>query len=335
MKIQRCSSNPIITPGKFSWRKATVFNPAAIIENDKFYLYERTGGNLRPFKCYIGLMSSDDGIHFSHVTPEPVITPDMFGFPYGSVQDPRIVKIDGLFYLTYALRPCAMSYHPTGLGVPESTRPEYPDGWGKPEHYLTRSGIMVSEDMIHFRQVAYTTPLDINDRDNVLFPEKIKGKFVLLRRPEEYIGEKYGTHAPSMWITYSDDLVHWDEPKVIAKPELPWEGKKIGASAPPIRTDKGWLVLYHGVDAENIYRVGAMMLDLDNPEKIIGRTKSFIMQPEEYYEKFGLFIPNVVFPTANVVKDGLVYIYYGCTDTSIGLATVPLTELVDFVMAGM
>ena len=100
---------------------------------------------------------------------------------------------------------------------------------------------------------------------------------------------------------------------------------------PPIRTSKGWLTLYHGVDKDNVYRAGAMLLDLEKPEKVIARAKSPILEPQEYYEKFGLFIPNVVFPTGNVVKDGLLHIYYGCCDTAISLATVPLDELVDFV----
>jgi len=331
MKIKRCSENPIITPGKYDWRAVTVFNPAVLYENGRFYLYERTGGNLRPFKCYIGAMESEDGVHFRHMNSEPAVTPEMFGFPFGSVQDPRIVKLDGRYYMTYALRPCAMGYNPTGLGVPESYKPDYPDGWGTPEHYLTRSGIAVSDDLLHFKPLCYTTPLDINDRDNVLFPEKINGKYVLLRRPEEYIGERYGTDRAGMWITYSDDLMAWSEPKLIAKPEEDWEYKKIGASAPPLRTDKGWLTLYHGVDSQNIYRVGAMLLDPENPEKIVARAKGFIMEPEEYYEKFGLFIPNVVFPTGNIIKDGLLYIYYGCCDTAIGMATVPVEELLDFI----
>ena len=113
-----------------------------------------------------------------------------------------------------------------------------------------------------------------------------------------------------------------------------WEGTKIGAAGSPIKTEKGWLLLYHGVDKKSIYRVGALMLDLDNPQKVIARTKNFIMEPETYYERFGLVIPNVVFPTANVVKDGLLYIYYGCCDTCIALATVPLDELVEHTMSG-
>ena len=103
-------------------------------------------------------------------------------------------------------------------------------------------------------------------------------------------------------------------------------------STPPIRTDKGWLVLYHGVDEDIVYRVGAMLLDLEQPEKIIARTHHFIMEPETYYEKFGFQIPNVIFPTGNVVKDGLLYIYYGVTDTAIALATVPLDELVEHIL---
>jgi beta-1,2-mannobiose phosphorylase / 1,2-beta-oligomannan phosphorylase len=334
LKFTRCKENPIITPGKYDWRAVTVFNPAVIYENDKFYLYERAGGNLRPFKCYIGLLESEDGVHFTHVKDKPVLTPDMFGFPYGSIQDPRIVKLDDLYYITYALRPCAMSYHPTGLGVPDSTIPEYPEGWGKPEHYLTRSGIAVSEDLINFKQLCYTTPLDINDRDNILFPEKVNGKYVLLRRPEEYIGEKYNTNVPGIWICYSDNLIDWSEPKLIAVPEQEWECAKIGGATPPLRTEKGWLTLYHGVDRDRVYRVGAMLLDLENPEKVVARAKNFVMEPEEYYEKFGLFIPNVVFPTGNIIKDGLLYIYYGCADTSISLATVPVEELLEYILKG-
>jgi predicted GH43/DUF377 family glycosyl hydrolase len=331
MKITRCKENPIVVPGKYDWRRVAVFNPAVLYDNGKFYMFERAAGRLRPFKCVFGALESADGIHFTHRAAEPVITPDMLGFPFGSIQDPRIVKIGSLYYLTYALRPCAMGYNPTGLGVPESFRPDYPDGWGKDADYLTRSGILVSDDLLHFTQVGYTTPLDINDRDNILFPEKIGGKFVLLRRPEEYVGPQYGTDRASLWLARSCDLLSWSEPELVAAPKEEWEYKKIGWSAPPMKTEKGWLTLYHGVDRENVYRVGAMLLDRDNPAKVVARSKSFIMEPEEYYEKFGLYIPNVVFPTANVVKDGLVYIYYGCTDTCIGLATVPLEELLDFV----
>ncbi|WP_145946442.1 glycosidase [Paenibacillus sp. Y412MC10] len=335
MKITRHPENPIVVPGIYSWRKVTVFNPAVIMDNDKFYMIERTAESLTPCKNVLGLLESEDGVHFTHVKDEPIITPDMLGFPYGSVQDPRIVKIEGTYYLNYALRPCAMSYYPTGSGVPERSIPSYPDGWGEEEgHWLTRSSILKSDNLLDWEFVSDTTPLDINDRDNILFPEKINGKYYLLRRPEEYVGEAYGTEKAAMWITSSEDLIHWDEPVLLAKAENPeWESKKIGGSTPPVRTDYGWLVLYHGVDEDTVYRVGAMLLDLEQPEKVIARTKNFIMEPETYYEKFGYQIPNVIFPTGNVVKDGLLYIYYGVTDTAIALATVPLDDLVQHILS--
>ena len=333
MIVTRCAENPIVVPGIYPWRAATVFNPAVLYENGKFTIIERAAGSLRPFHCYLGLLESADGIHFTHVRQEPIVTPADFGFPYGSVQDPRLVKIEGRYYLTYALRPSSYGYSPTGIGKPDEIAPEYPGEWGWRENFMTRSGVMVSEDLVHFRQVAYTTPFEINDRDNILFPEKIGGRFALLRRPEEWIGSEYGTEKPGIWLTYSNDLETWTPPVLIATAREEWEFKKIGGSAPPVRTEAGWLTLFHGVDKDNVYRCGAMLLDLEDPSKVVARGRSFILEPREYYERFGLYIPNVVFPTAAIVKDGLLWIYYGVTDTAICLATVPLDDLVDFVLA--
>ena len=334
MNLTRCKRNPIVVPGIYPWRKATVFNPAVIREGGKFYMIERAAGGLRPFHCFFGLLESDDGVNFTHVKDEPIVTPADLGFPHGSIQDPRLVKIDGKFYLTYALRPASYGYSPTGLGKPDEHAYNYPGVYGDQTMYRTRSGVMESDDLVSWRQIAYTTPLEINDRDNILFPEKIGGKFALLRRPEEWIGPEYGTEKPGMWLAYSDDLIHWTEPKLFATAREDWEFKKIGGSAPPVRTEAGWLTLHHGVDADNVYRCGAMMLDLEDPTKVVGRARSFILEPTEYYEKFGLYIPNVVFPTAAVDVDGLLHIYYGVTDTAICLATVPTADLVDFVMGG-
>jgi predicted GH43/DUF377 family glycosyl hydrolase len=339
MPLVRCPENPIVVPGKYPWRASNVFNPAVIRDQGTFYMVERAAGGLRPFHCYLGLLKSDDGIHFTHVQDTPVFTPADLGFPFGSIQYPRLVKIDDTFYLTYALRPSSYGYAPTGTGKPEEIRYTFPAPHGKPENFLTRSGILESKDLVHWTQVAYTTPFDINDRDNVLFPEKINGKFALLRRPEPPLdGKRFPGAPPSdqagIWICYSDDLKTWSTPKLVATAVTGWEYKKIGGSAPPIKTDAGWLTLYHGVDAANIYRCGVMILDAENPARVVARAKSFILEPQEYYEKFGLYIPNVVFPTGNVVVNGVVYIYYGVTDTAICLATVPLAELIDFALKG-
>jgi predicted GH43/DUF377 family glycosyl hydrolase len=337
MKITRCEHNPIVAPGGFDWRRASTFNPGVVRDDTngrKFYMYERAAGNLRPFQTCIGVLVSDDGVHFAPASPKPVWTGAMMGIPSASVQDPRVVKLDGRFLMVYAMQPYQFDCVPNGTTLPDYFPNHYPE-WEatRTPPMITRSGIAESDDGIHFRQLCFTTPPEIDDRDNVLFPEKIHGKYALLRRPMQYVGPRYGTDLPGIWLSYSDDLLKWSAPKLVAVAEnYEWEGTKIGAAGTPVRTDAGWLVLYHGVCRKSIYRVGALMLDPEDPTKVIGRTKSPIMEPEEYYERVGLVIPNVIFPTGNVVKDGLLHIYYGCCDTCIGLATVPLEDLVRCTM---
>jgi predicted GH43/DUF377 family glycosyl hydrolase len=342
IKIARCPENPIVWPGRYDWRMSNVYNPGVIYEDGRFYMYERASGSLRPHYCSVGMLESDDGVHFRHVSDKPVFTPEMAGSRYGSVQDPRVVRIDGTYYMTFAFRRFAWSVSPTGLGVPESCQTSFPGFDPAVDKNQTRSGIAVSKDRIHWERLCWATPAGSDDRDVILFPEKIGGRFAILRRPIGYVGTDtgHGDEHPSIRISFSEDLMTWTEPEVVARPEFKWEDNRIGGSAPPIRTDRGWLVLYHGVQTVHpptrrvIYRVGAMVLDLADPRKVIARASNFIMEPEAYYERFGLFIPNVVFPTGNVVKDGLLWIYYGACDTSIALATVPLEELVDHVLRG-
>lgn len=331
MAIVRCKDNPIVRPDPLGWRRAATFNPGVVYDNGRVLMYDRAAGTLKPFKTSIGLLESADGIRFRSVRNTPVFSGEMLGYPGGSVEDARVVKIGGIFYMTYALQPYSFDCWPTGTALPDYFPENYPE-WSetKTEPMITRSGIAVSEDGVNFRQLCYTTPPEIDDRDNALFPEKIDGKFALLRRPMQYVGPEYGTSLPGIWISYSDDLTEWSKPELVAVAEnFEWEGTKIGAAATPLKTDQGWLVLYHGVDRSAVYRVGALLLDLNNPQKVIARTKKYIMEPEEYYEKFGLVLPNVIFPTANLIVDHLVYIYYGCCDTCISLATVPLQELLD------
>ena len=332
--FKRCEKNPIVVPGKYEWRKAVTFNPAVIYDDGKFYMLERAAAGLTPFNSCFGLLESEDGVNFTHVKDTPVVTTEnLLGWKYGSIQDPRLVKIDNLFYLLYAARPYSYSLHPTGTGHPSYFMSEYP-GWnGDMKVNMSRSGIAVSEDLINWKQVGFTTPEGLDDRDNILFPEKINGKFVLLRRPQrDSEGNLYKGYKPSIWISYSEDLVEWTEPVLIAEPKYEWEGEKIGGSTPPLRTDKGWLVIYHGVDETSAYRTGAILLDINNPEKVIGRTKVCIMEPEEYYEKVGLVIPNVIFPTGNVIIDDELYLYYGCCDTSIGMAKAKVDDILNAML---
>lgn len=329
MIITRHPQNPIVVPGIYDYRRVSVFNPGVILDNGEFFMYERAAGSLRPFKTSIGLLKSKDGIHFEMASDKPIFTGEMLGFPDGSVEDARVVKIDGKFYMCYALQPYAFDCWPTGIAVPDYYPENYPE-WreNNTEPMITRSGIAVSDDGVHFKQLCYTTPVEIDDRDNALFPEKIGGRFALMRRPMQYVGEEYGTHKPGIWISFSEDLLRWSKTELVATSEEPvWEGLKIGAAATPLKTEKGWLVLYHGVDSNSVYRVGAMLLDLNDPRKVIARTRRPIIEPEFHYEKFGLVINNTVFPTANLIYNGEIFIYYGCCDTCISLATVPVDDM--------
>jgi predicted GH43/DUF377 family glycosyl hydrolase len=331
MKIERYARNPIVIPGKWDWRRVAVFNPAVILDDDGlFYMFERACVSLRPLKCSVGLLKSEDGFRFEHVVDQPVFTPDELGFPLGTIEDPRVVKIDGRYLMTFAHRPFNYHCHPTGIAEPDYVpqKGSFQEGINN-----TRSGIAVSADRLRWEHLGWITPPEVDDRDNVLFPEKINGRYAMLRRPMTYVGDAYGCSGPAMWISYSDDLRTWSEPRLVAGPEQPWEGGKIGAAAPPLRTEAGWLTLFHGVDEHTVYRVGVMLLDGDNPEKVLARSPGFIMEPQAYYEKVGLIIPNVIFPTGNVIKDGLLYIYYGCADTCIAAATVPVEEVLEHVIA--
>ena len=142
MQITRCPENPIVWPGKWDWRRVATFNPGAIIDDDgRFYLFERACVGLRPLKCSVGLLVSDDGFHFEHVYDEPVFTADELGFPLGTIEDPRVVKMDDTYYMTFAHRPYNYNCHPTGIAVPdympqqgeyESGRQKHGPGWRFP-----------------------------------------------------------------------------------------------------------------------------------------------------------------------------------------------------------
>ncbi|MDD3034281.1 MAG: glycosidase, partial [Bacteroidales bacterium] len=196
---------------------------------------------------------------------------------------------------------------------------------------IANSALAITKDFKKWRRLGRITQSHLDDRDVILFPEKINGKYAMLHRPKEWVGEGFGPKYPAVWIRFSNDLLNWDEPSqvLIEGIEGSWE-EKVGGSTPPIKTDKGWFVLYHGVEngGKGYYRVGAMMLDLNDPTKVIARTRNFLMEPEHYYEIEG-FYKGCVFPTGNVVKDGILYVYYGGADKYVGVATADFNELVD------
>lgn len=160
----------------------------------------------------------------------------------------------------------------------------------------------------------------------MLFPRKIGGRYAALHR-----------RWPHIWLAYSNDLLTWREedmaPIYGPRPDNSWDSKSVGSNGVPIETEEGWLLLNHGYDEDHVYRLGVLLLDLEDPTQVIGRPAEPIFWPEEIWELRG-DVPNVVFSCANPVVDGTVYVYYGGADHVVGLATCQLDELLDFALHG-
>lgn len=337
MKLNKCSENPILKAKEGSeWENLCVLNPACVYEDGYFWLFYRAAGDDDKHIISIGLAKSKDGVNFERCFDHPILSPSEGGPEGNGMEDPRVIKMDGIFYMTYASRPS-----PSGkYWLPEVRREDYFRFKPMPEsapkmlkEYNTATYLAMSDDMINWYKCGKITDSRHDDRDVFFFPEKINGKFVMLSRSQNRVGEEYGCDIPSIWISYSDDLLEWDNYKLLCTAKEPWEAKKIGGSTPPIKTDRGWLVLYHGVENKEFgeYKVGALLLDLENPEKIVARTKEPIMVPEYDYETQG-FYSGCVFPTAAVVVDGTLYVYYGAGDKYCCQATCNLNELIDFLV---
>jgi beta-1,2-mannobiose phosphorylase / 1,2-beta-oligomannan phosphorylase len=239
---------------------------------------------------HIRIARSRDGINFN-IDSDPFIFPEDEYESFG-VEDPRITKIDDKYYITYSA--------------------------------VSKYGIVVklaeTRDFVNYKKLGNI--FDTENKDVVIFPEKIGKKYFALNRPVSK-----STGKPIIWIAESENLIDWGNYKVLAETrDNSWDSKKIGAGVPPIRTDRGWLEIYHGVDKNDRYSMGALLLDLDNPEKVIARSKKPILEPCEEYEKNGFF-SNVVFPCGAVKVGEKLYIYYGASDNSIGLAISSIDDI--------
>ena len=336
MKLKKYPKNPIISPRTQSpWESACTCNPAAWYDGTKVQLLYRAGPDDERHPVYLGLAESSDGFRFKRVGRKPVFGPSADGFDAGCIEDPRVVRFGDVFYVIYAARmfppgPYWKNTMPLNAYVPENMKGDTAPAAVK--WNLTRSGLASTTDFRNWSRLGPITRADIDDRDAIIFPEKIGGRFAMLHRPSAWVGPQYGCEKPSIWLSFSNDLLCWHEEHLLAQPAFDWEGCKIGGSTPPIRTDKGWLTLYHGVDSQFVYRTGALLLDLDNPLKILGRTPQPILEPEAEYECNGL-VKNVVFPCGNVVIGDTLFVYYGAADTHCCVATVRLNELLDYILS--
>lgn len=333
MKLKKYDKNPVLSPNpKNPWEELVVCNPGAYYDKGTVYLLYRCSGQDQEHRIHFGLATSKDGYNFTRVSDKPVLSPSVDGIDGGCIEDARITKMGDYFYVTYAFRPFPPGRYWEKPGyMPEMPYKDQKDFPKFTRENLTMSGLLLSRDLRKFIRAGTMTSPDVDDRDVILFPEKINGQFVMFHRPVDWVGKNYGCDKPSIWISFGDDPLQWKTHKLLAVPKFEWESRKIGGSTPPVKTDKGWLVLYHGVGKDNTYRTGAMMLDLKDPSRVIARKPDFILEPEHEYEKKGI-MSNVVFPTGNVVIGKDLFVYYGAGDKCIGVASAPLAELVDDVL---
>ncbi len=327
--IQREASNPVLTPDDVPYPASLVFNAGVIKHNGEYIMIFRNdyGSNSGEWDDFvagkrgcpgfqgtnIGLARSKNGIHWS-VEPKPVF--QLKSTEIHRAYDPRLTVIDGRFYLCFAVD--------TRHGI--------------------RGGIAVSDDLEKFDILHMTVP---DNRNMVMFPEKINGRFVRLERPFPIYGRGGGQHFFDVWLSESPDCVYWGKSDlVLGTEDVSWVNDKIGPASPPLYTDKGWLVIFHGVDKDDArgrngwevswkkrYSAGVMLLDLKDPRKRIGMAEKPLIVAEADYEISGGFRNNVIFPCGNILEDdGTVKIYYGAADTYVCLATAKLNDLLDMCL---
>ena len=294
IKLERITDQPILKPKPHhEWEAAAVFNCAAIEDNGLVYMIYRatditSNGSEGVYINNFGLAISKDGVSFNRLE-DPILINDVDQELRGP-EDPRIVKMGDTFYMMY-----------TGYGG------RFPGDY--------RICLATSKNLVDWERRGIM--LDESNKDASLFPEKINGRYVMFHR-----------RPPNIWLTYSDDLRTWTDHKLVMEQldDNEWEAEKIGIGGPPIKTDQGWFLIYHGVSKNKVYSLGAALLDLDDPSKVIARQAEPILVPELDWEING-YVPNVVFSCGQALIDDEIYVYYGGADTVIGVAKMKLKDI--------
>lgn len=302
-KLERYSPLPIMIPDPTSsWENVNVFNPSVIHVGGLFHMHYRAEG--ADWVSRIGYGVSADGVHFNRLR-EPVLIPENERESRG-VQDPRVTEIEGTFYMTYT----AWSPYIKGVAC----------AGGNITPMIARSG-----NLITWERVGSIVSFEDN-KDHVLFPRKHKGRFLAFHRRRPYV-----------WIALSDDLKTWREEDMRQvfgpRKDAWWDNLSVGVNGVPIETKHGWLVFYHAYDMEKVYRISVLLLDLEDPSKVLHRPEEPIFWPEEVWEVRG-DVPNVVFSNANIRVGDTVYVYYGGGDHVIGLATCRFDDLLEYARSG-
>lgn len=314
--MQRYSGNPILSRHDVPYPAMLVFNAGVTRYEGKYVMVFRNDygefGKTPIHGTNNGLAFSDDGIHWD-VQPKPCF--ELATDEITRVYDPRLTVIEGRVYLCFAVD----TYH----GV--------------------RGGIAVTDDFENFEILSMSVP---DNRNMVLFPERFAGMYLRLERPFPVYGRpEY--EAFDIWISDSPDLKYWGNSDLLLGAEkVPYANIKIGPAAPPVKTEKGWLTSFHAVDYDpnrgkngwedswkKRYTAGIMLLDLENPRKILGMYQEPLLAPEAEYETSGGFRNNAIFPCGMILEEtGEVKLYYGAADTVIALATADVNDLINLCL---
>ncbi len=334
-QLTRYAKNPILSPLPGSdWQSEVTTNPAAWFDEDaqEVIMLYRAAGHDDAHTVHLGVATSPDGFHFERSSNHPVLSPIPFTPDGGCVEDPRIIKIGDWYYVTVATRPFSPGKYWLNDGNAANVRPDCPDHFPVAlRKNLTSTQLFLTKNFKDWIRAGRLTNPELDDRDVIIFPEKVNNKWVTIHRPMQWHGEGFPNRWPAIWIAQSDDVLAWKDMKLLAKGVEPWE-EKIGANNPPLKTEQGWLQIYHGVGADKQYRLGALLLDLDDPTKVTHRTKNPFYQPEADYETQGIY-KGVCFPCGHVVIDGTYFLYYGGGDVHCCVATTPLKDLLDHLLS--
>jgi len=297
----RHADNPIITAADLPYAANTVFNAGATIRDGETLLLMRVED--RRGLSHLTAARSADGIGGWRIDPSPTLLPDPAAHPEETwgIEDPRVTFLEGegRWIVAYT------AYSSVGPLV----------------------ALAGTRDFQRFERLGPVLPPE--NKDAALFPVRFGGRWALIHRP---VTGGFGAH---MWLSFSPDLAHWGDHRVLieARDGAWWDARKIGLSTPPLETERGWLVLYHGVRTTasgSLYRLGLALLDLEDPGRVLRRSSEWLFSPAEPYERSG-DVGNVVFPCGWTRADDEIRLYYGAADTSLGLATARLSELLDWL----
>jgi beta-1,4-mannooligosaccharide/beta-1,4-mannosyl-N-acetylglucosamine phosphorylase len=297
--FQRYSGNPIVT-AKAVPRANSIHNSAIVHFGDGYAGIFRVDEINFNFTLHAGF--SKDGIHWN-IEPNTIKVdsddPDLTVTQYS--YDPRITQLGDTYYIT----------------------------WCNANDHGPQIGLATTKDFKSFTQME--NPLPTANRNCVIFPRQINGKYAIYHRPSDRGHTPFG----DIFYATSPDLTHWGCHRFVMGPRGGWQSTKVGPGPAPIETPEGWLLIYHGVWTScngYLYYAGGALLDLDKPWKVMYRTQDYLLAPTELYERVG-DVPNVVFPSSAVVNGEMLRLYYGCADTCISIAEAKVSDIVDFVKA--